>query len=63
MEGLWLRLGQVRRFTVAYNLPLLPSTTDTVRRYLSYLSRTGRKTASANMTVAAIKAIQEMEGF
>jgi hypothetical protein len=55
--------GRFEKFTIEYDLPSLPSDKNTVRRYLSYLSLTGRKTASANMAVAAIKAIHEMEGF
>jgi hypothetical protein len=66
-ESTWKAYGyawdRFSRFTLEYDLPLLPSTCSTVRRYLSYLSLTGRKTASANMGVAAIKAVHELEGF
>jgi hypothetical protein len=66
-ESTWKAYGyawdRFSRFTLEYDLPLLPSTFSTVRRYLSYLSLSGRKTAAANMGVAAIKAVHELEGF
>jgi hypothetical protein len=51
------------RFTLEYDLPMMPSDPETVRRYLSFLFLSGKKTASANMVAAAIKAYHELAGF